>query len=75
MPGQASDPLPDAWVAWNRGSWAEPSPGPAKVAEYSVDLCTWADAYVPGPGLRGSAPGLPALEEESAGLPAGQIPA
>eukprot|EP00969_Alexandrium_andersonii_P040864 1791689-Alexandrium_andersonii.AAC.1 len=26
-PGQASDPLPDAWAAWNRGSWAEPSPG------------------------------------------------
>eukprot|EP00969_Alexandrium_andersonii_P170582 7541201-Alexandrium_andersonii.AAC.1 len=32
IPGQASDPLPDARAAWNRGSWAEPSSGPAKVA-------------------------------------------
>eukprot|EP00969_Alexandrium_andersonii_P284769 12588541-Alexandrium_andersonii.AAC.1 len=25
-PGQASDPLPDAWAAWGRGGWTEPSP-------------------------------------------------
>eukprot|EP00969_Alexandrium_andersonii_P308216 13623196-Alexandrium_andersonii.AAC.1 len=31
-PDRASDPLPDAWAAWGRGSWAEPSPGPARVA-------------------------------------------
>eukprot|EP00969_Alexandrium_andersonii_P128308 5669839-Alexandrium_andersonii.AAC.1 len=37
-PGQASDGLPDAWAAWGRGSWAEPSPGPSRVAESSVDL-------------------------------------
>eukprot|EP00969_Alexandrium_andersonii_P160926 7112031-Alexandrium_andersonii.AAC.1 len=29
-PGQAPDTLPDAWAAWGRGSWAEPSPGPAR---------------------------------------------
>eukprot|EP00969_Alexandrium_andersonii_P295605 13066741-Alexandrium_andersonii.AAC.1 len=37
IPGQASDPLPDAWAAWNCGGWAGPSSGPVKVTECSVD--------------------------------------
>eukprot|EP00969_Alexandrium_andersonii_P216245 9551298-Alexandrium_andersonii.AAC.1 len=32
IPGQAPDPLPDAWAAWGRVSWGEPSPSPTRVA-------------------------------------------